>query len=182
MGSGSRALRREARDMPPQPQSQQQQQQQQRGRLLHEVLTVLGVGAAIVLLITAIAALVFFLSGDTSGLHLLANLVGIALLVAFGAVLATLGQTLVQGLAYGRAQARAQARAARLRLVQEKREALAATSPEVALVLEMLQQLEEDQQAEAGRQLFWRGVAQSFVFYLVGVITPVLLLQLHLGS
>ena len=84
---------------------------------------VLGVGAAIVLLITAIAALVFFLSGDTSGLHLLANLVGIALLLAFGAVLATLGQTLRQGLASGRAQAHAQAhaqaRAARLKQMQE---------------------------------------------------------------
>jgi hypothetical protein len=169
--------------MQPQPPQQPPQPvQRQHGRLLHEVLTVLGVGAAIVLLITAIAALVFFLSGDTSGLRLLATLVGIALLVAFGAVLATLGQMIVQGLAYGRAQAHGQARATRLRQVQEKREALATTNPELALVLEMLQHLEEDQQAEAGRQLFWRGVAQSFVFYLVGVITPVLLLRVHLGG
>jgi len=141
------------------------------------------VGAAIVLLVAAITALVFFLSGQTTGLHVLANLVGIALLVAFGAIVATLGQAIRQGLSSGRTQARAQqAHAARLHQTGEKLAALAATRPDVALVLELLQEQEEEQQAEAGRRAFWQGVAQNFVFYLLGVIIPIVLLGLHAGG
>ena len=161
---------------------QQQSSQQIPGRLLQEILRVLGVGAAIVLLVAAITALVFFLSGQTTGLHVLANLVGIALLVAFGAILATLGQAIRQGLSSGRTQAHAQAHAVRLHQTGEKLAALAATRPDVALVLELLQEQEEEQQAEAGRRAFWQGVAQNFVFYLLGVIIPILLLGLHVGG
>jgi hypothetical protein len=129
------------RDMQQQPQPQPQQRPPQiPGRLIQEILRVLGVGAAMVLLVAAITALVFFLSGQTTGLHVLANLVGIALLVAFGAILATLGQAIRQGLSSGRTQAHAQAHADRLHQTGEKLAALAATRPDLALVLELLQE------------------------------------------
>jgi hypothetical protein len=146
--------------------------------LVHEILRVLGVGAAIVLLVAAITALVFFLSGQSTGLKVLTNLVGIALIVAFGAIVATLGQAIRQGLSSGRAQARA----ARLHQKGEKLAALAATHPDVALVLELLQEQAEEQQIEAGRRAFWQGVAQNFVFYLLGIIVPIVLLGLHAGG
>src|SRR5215472_11698082 len=116
-------------------------QQHGRGRLVQEVLTVLGVGAAIVVLVAAITALVYFLSGDRSGLHILANLVGIALLIAVGVVLATLGQAVLQDLLYGRTHARTGA----LNQVPEKTAALAAKNPDMALLLEILQETKESQ-------------------------------------
>ena len=161
---------------------QQPQQQKMSGRLVQEVLRVLGVGAAIVLLVAAITALVFFLSGQTTGLHVLANLVGIALLVAFGVTLATLGQAIREGLSYRHVQARIQARAARLHPIEEKLVQLSATSPDMALVLQILQEREAEQQAESERRVFWQGVAQNFVFYLLGVVIPILLLGLHAGG
>ena len=160
-----------------QPQ-QPQQPQQTSGRLVQEILRVLGVGAAMVLLVAAVTAMVFFLSGQTTGLHVLANLVGIALLVAFGATVATLGQAIRQGLASGRTQARA----ARQQHIEEKIVQLSTTSPDVAVVLKIMQEREADQQAESGRRAFWQGVAQNFVFYLLGVIIPILLLGLHAGG
>lgn len=153
-------------------------QQQMRGRLIQQVLNVLGVGAAVVLLIAAITALASFFSGDTSGLHVLTNLARIALLVAFGTLLATLGQAILQGLVQGRAQARA----TQLEQIQEKIAALAAKNPDLAQMLEIMREMEASRQAESGRRAFWQGVAQNFVFYLLGVIVPVLLLGLHVGG
>jgi hypothetical protein len=52
----------------------------------------------------------------------------------------------------------------------------------LALALEILQEAEDLQQAVAGRRAFWQGVAQNFVFYVLGVTTPIVLLRLHIGS
>jgi hypothetical protein len=114
---------------------------------------------------------------EETGLDRVFTVVGtIASLLAIGGSLASIGQWVRRRLF--RAQDYAQE--ARLDAIRKNIADLAPKNPELALMLEYLQGTEQ-QQAEAARRAFRQGVVQNFVFYLLGVVTPIVLIRLHIG-
>jgi hypothetical protein len=70
----------------------------------------------------------------------------------------------------------------RLEQIKQKISTLSTTNPELALVLELINETEQMQRAKASGRAFWQGVAQNFIFYIVGVMTPLILLRFHFGG
>jgi hypothetical protein len=63
-------------------------------------------------------------------------------------------------------------------------EAVSRQYPGLGAVLKLMrrQQLtQQEQQRIASRRSFWQGAAQNFVFYVLGIVTPIILVRLHLG-
>jgi hypothetical protein len=75
----------------------------------------------------------------------------------------------------------ARAEQRRLEQIKQKISALAATNPDLAVVLELINETEEIQRARASGRAFWQGVVQNFIFYILGVLAPLILLRTYSG-
>jgi K+-sensing histidine kinase KdpD len=75
----------------------------------------------------------------------------------------------------------AKAEQRRLEQIKQKISALTATNPDLAVVLELINETEDIQRAKASGRAFWQGVVQNFIFYILGVIAPLILLRTHIG-
>jgi hypothetical protein len=76
----------------------------------------------------------------------------------------------------------AKAEQRRLEQIKQKISALTATNPDLAVVLELINESEDIQRAKASGRAFWQGVAQNFIFYILGVLAPLILLRTHIGT
>jgi hypothetical protein len=79
------------------------------------------------------------------------------------------------------AQLGARAEQRRLEQIKQKISALTATNPDLAVVLELINETEDIQRAKASGRAFWQGVVQNFIFYILGVLAPLILLRTHIG-
>jgi K+-sensing histidine kinase KdpD len=75
----------------------------------------------------------------------------------------------------------AKAQQRRLEQIKQKISTLTATNPDLAIVLELINETEDIQRTKASGRAFWQGVVQNFIFYILGVITPLILLRTHIG-
>jgi K+-sensing histidine kinase KdpD len=75
----------------------------------------------------------------------------------------------------------AKAEQRRLEQIKQKISALTATNPDLAVVLELINETEDIQRAKASGRAFWQGVVQNFIFYILGVMAPLILLRTHIG-
>lgn len=69
----------------------------------------------------------------------------------------------------------------RLEQIKQKISSLTTTNPDLAVVLELINETEDMQRARASGRAFWQGVVQNFVFYILGVMVPLILLRTHIG-
>jgi K+-sensing histidine kinase KdpD len=76
----------------------------------------------------------------------------------------------------------AKAEQRRLEQIKQKISALTATNPDLAVVLELINETEDIQRAKASGRAFWQGVVQNFIFYILGVMAPLILLRTHIGQ
>jgi hypothetical protein len=75
----------------------------------------------------------------------------------------------------------AKAQQRRLEQIKQRISALTATNPDLAVVLELINETEDIQRAKASGRAFWQGVVQNFIFYILGVMAPLILLRTHIS-
>jgi K+-sensing histidine kinase KdpD len=75
----------------------------------------------------------------------------------------------------------AKAEQRQLAQIKQKISALTATNPDLAVVLELINETEDIQRAKASGRAFWQGIVQNFIFYILGVMAPLILLRTHIG-
>jgi ABC-type nickel/cobalt efflux system permease component RcnA len=157
----------------------QSMQQPSRDRfvLLAVILSAIAMIVAVVSLTLAILVILGF-SIPSIAITTLGNLVTFVLpALLFGIGLSLIVQVIRQRIAsFG---ARAEQR--RLEQIKQKISSLTATSPDLAVVLELINETEDIRRAKASGRAFWQGVVQNFIFYILGVMAPLILLRTHIG-
>jgi K+-sensing histidine kinase KdpD len=145
--------------------------------LLAVILSAIAMIVAVLSLTLAILV-IFGFSIPSIVISTFGNLVTFVLpALLFGIAVSLLVQVIRQRIAS--LGARAEQR--RLEQIKQKISALTATNPDLAVVLELINETEDIQRAKASGRAFWQGVVQNFIFYILGVMAPLILLRTHIG-
>jgi hypothetical protein len=145
--------------------------------LLAVILSAIAMIVAVVSLTLAILV-IFGFSIPHIAITTFGNLVTFVLpALLLGVVVSLAVQVIRQRLAF--LGAKAQQR--RLEQIRQKISSLTATNPDLAVVLELINETGDIQRVRASGRAFWQGVVQNFIFYILGVMAPLVLLRTHIG-
>jgi K+-sensing histidine kinase KdpD len=154
-----------------------QQPSRDRFVLLAVILSAIAMIVAVVSLTLAILV-IFGFSIPSIVITTFGNLITFVLpALLFGIVVSFV----VQGIRQRIASLWAKAEQRRLEQIKQKISALTATNPDLAVVLELINETEDIQRAKASGRAFWQGVVQNFIFYILGVMAPLILLRTQIG-